>query len=217
VEHAILPSECFGRMFVPNTKIPSTKALGPMKTLRRLSLILAAVVVACSSPSNGSNSPTALDAGASSEGASGGPSSDSSTGGTTDGGPVEDTSSVAPSIPCVGDASYLGRCLRDCGSYTSGYPTCDLCIQSTPEVCTQAVSCDTPDDGGVDDAGATRCEQLLACVQNCAVAGAEAGVSTGQCVTICKAGYNLTEYMNYDGLVSMIGLLCPNSCPVIAQ
>jgi hypothetical protein len=115
------------------------------------------------------------------------------------------------------DAMYLGMCEGYCGSYTSGYRNCDRCISISSEACSAALACSTPDDGGVNDAGRTRCEQLLACVQSCAQAGAEAGVTTTSCENTCKLSYNLAEYEQYQELVSFIASFCPYDCPVSTQ
>ncbi|HZU84655.1 MAG TPA: hypothetical protein VE987_17115, partial [Polyangiaceae bacterium] len=69
---------------------------------------------------------------------------------------------------------------------STGSTSCDQCLES--QCCAQIVACDTPDDAGVDDGGASACEQLVQCTLDCAAGNAEAGVDGGSvsgCEAIC--------------------------------
>jgi hypothetical protein len=52
----------------------------------------------------------------------------------------------------------------------TGIAACDQCIEAA--CCQQWVTCGTPDDAGVDDAGASACVQLTQCVQDWVAADA---------------------------------------------
>jgi hypothetical protein len=174
-----------------------------------LLLGLASLGFACSSSPGSSNaSPSTADSG-STDGSMAGD------GHTAGDGSVQDAGPQDAAAGC--DAYYLGMCVEDCGPYKTGFPNCDMCISISSEACGAAIACGTPDDGGVNDAGMTRCEQLLKCVQDCVAAGADAGVTTALCENMCKPAYNLTEFENYQELVSFIATFCPYDCPVTTQ
>jgi hypothetical protein len=112
-------------------------------------------------------------------------------------------------------APESGTAATGCGSYSSGFPVCDQCIQTS--CCPEALACSTPDDGGVNSAGLTRCEQLFNCILVCAAGKPDSGVSPpsyGACENMCDPGYSANEYLSVTAIDTCIGTLCQFSCPV---
>src|SRR5579884_3787569 len=68
---------------------------------------------------------------------------------------------------------------------TTGAAACDQCVEA--HCCPQAAACDTPGDGGVNDAGLTECEQLTGCVSDCIAAD---GGTSSSCFDLCKGAYS---------------------------
>jgi hypothetical protein len=101
-----------------------------------------------------------------------------------------------------------------CGSYTSGVTSCDQCIQTA--CCGESAQCSNPGDGGVDDAGRTRCEALLRCALECSAPPSDGGTAPSYeaCWLQCKGPYSSDEQLAAMGLESCIGLSCPYDCTV---
>ncbi len=108
-----------------------------------------------------------------------------------------------------------GSDVSSCGNFSSGDATCDQCIQEESPCCNSARACATADDGGVDNAGKTRCQQLLDCIYNCASGLSGSGgtpPSYTQCQVTCATAYNDTEYDSAIGIVACVQALCSQQC-----
>jgi hypothetical protein len=119
----------------------------------------------------------------------------------------------------IGGASSAGSgtsgATLGCGTYSSGDETCDQCLQGENPCCNAALACSTPDEAGVNDAGRTRCEQLLDCIYDCASGLSGSGgapPSYAECQATCKTGYSESEYLGATGLTTCAQTLCPAQC-----
>jgi hypothetical protein len=95
----------------------------------------------------------------------------------------------------------------------TGSAACDQCL--TSQCCNALVACATPDSAGVNDAGASACEQLLGCVLDCVAGNADAGVAPGtssQCQMICDPIYTPTEQQNASAVLSCQTSSCASMC-----
>ena len=98
-------------------------------------------------------------------------------------------------------------------SADTGSPNCDQCIDS--QCCTALVACGTPDAAGVDDAGASACEQLLGCTLDCLAGNPDAGLdagSMGDCQALCNPSYTLSEQQNASALLQCQTTSCSAQC-----
>jgi hypothetical protein len=95
----------------------------------------------------------------------------------------------------------------------TGSPSCDQCIDSL--CCPALVACGSPDAAGVDDAGATACEQLIQCTLDCRAGNPDAGVDGGSlsdCETICNPSYTVSEQQNANALLQCQATSCTQQC-----
>jgi hypothetical protein len=96
---------------------------------------------------------------------------------------------------------------------TTGSAACDQCLST--QCCNALVACDTPDSAGVNDAGASACEQLLSCILDCVAGNADAGVAPGtlsQCQMICDPIYTSTEQQSANAVLSCETSSCASMC-----
>ncbi|MDP9001450.1 MAG: hypothetical protein M3O46_15220 [Myxococcota bacterium] len=85
---------------------------------------------------------------------------------------------------------------------------CDQCIETM--CCAQWVTCTTPDDAGVDDAGRSQCVQLVECAL--AWAASDAGtVSDGE--TVCGSSYTQSERDTAHAFLTCKQGPCATQCP----
>jgi hypothetical protein len=113
---------------------------------------------------------------------------------TDDSGSVQDTSMAAdmgaqvdtgtqqdtgtqPDVGTQPDAGAAGEGGTCAVPADTGSAVCDQCIDAM--CCTQSIACATPDDAGVDDAGASTCAQLAQCVVSW-VAGGAGDIASGE-------------------------------------
>ena len=95
----------------------------------------------------------------------------------------------------------------------TGSAACDQCL--TAQCCNALIACDTPDSTGVNDAGASACEQLLGCILDCVAGNADAGVAPGtlsQCQMFCDPIYTSTEQQNANAVLSCRTSSCASMC-----
>jgi hypothetical protein len=92
----------------------------------------------------------------------------------------------------------------------TGSADCDTCVETS--CCTALTTCDTPDDGGVDDAGTSQCELLLGCI-NDFNSTSDAGVDAGGGETACAPSYTAEELTNATGVLTCIRTSCATQCP----
>jgi hypothetical protein len=101
----------------------------------------------------------------------------------------EDDSSLADGDSAVAEGG-------SCTGFTTGDPTCDLCIVAN--CCAAAAACNT------GSAGVTACEQSVSCVEDTCGDG---GVS-GECLLTCLPD----EVSPADALITCIGNSCSTEC-----
>jgi hypothetical protein len=149
------------------------------------------------------NNVTGNDSGEDSSTADGsGSSSGGSSGGDT-GTPTPDTG--------TGDGG--GGCTL---AISTGSMTCDTCAQA--HCCAEVNTCDQAGDGGVDDAGMSKCEQLATspCVKDCVSPPPDSGVEAGSlmsCLSTCAgAGANPTDITNASNVLTCFATSCPTEC-----
>jgi hypothetical protein len=95
----------------------------------------------------------------------------------------------------------------------TGSPTCDQCFDSL--CCAALVACATPDAAGVNDAGASACEQLLQCTLDCLAGNPDAGVDAGTlsgCEAICNPIYTAPEQQSANALLQCQATNCTQQC-----
>jgi hypothetical protein len=96
---------------------------------------------------------------------------------------------------------------------STGSTGCDQCLDS--QCCSALVSCDTPDDAGVNDAGASACEQLLGCIRDCIAGNPDAGVppsTLSECQPICSPSYTPSEQQSANALLQCQASSCSTAC-----
>ncbi|HLK37703.1 MAG TPA: hypothetical protein VKU41_13175 [Polyangiaceae bacterium] len=111
----------------------------------------------------------------------------------------------------TGTASDAGSA---CGvGVSSGSATCDSCLEST--CCGALTACDTPDDGGVNDAGMSQCEALVGCILDCVAGNADAGIAAGttsSCESVCNPTYSASEQASAQALLACETSNCSAAC-----
>jgi hypothetical protein len=163
--------------------------------------VSAVVVVGCTTTIN--NSGTGDDA-STTDGSTGTPEPDAATDtGTTTPTPEGSTTVVAD----AGDAGGSCSVALDTGS-----ADCDSCVATS--CCTQLTSCDTPDDAGVNDAGASACEQLISCINDYNTS-TDAGIDAGAGESACNMSYTASEQSTAEALLTCIRGTCGTQCPGI--
>ena len=105
-----------------------------------------------------------------------------------------------------------------CGTYKSGSDVCDQCIAQANPCCNSALACSTPDDGGMDDAGRTPCEQELSCIYQCASGLSNpnrdaAPPSYAACTIQCRGGFSNDVNLKVVSLNVCAQALCKAQCP----
>lgn len=139
-----------------------------------------------------------------SSGATGGPTSEA---GAIDSNPSVDTGSNSTSDA----ASEAGTCAVGA---TTASANCDQCLSS--QCCAALVACAATDAAGVNDAGASACEQLLGCIVDCVAGNPDAGVAPGtlsDCQSVCGPSYTSSEQQNASGVLACQSSSCSSSCP----
>jgi hypothetical protein len=102
--------------------------------------------------------------------------------------------------PDTGAAAEGGTCAVPADT---GSAVCDQCIDAM--CCTESITCATPDDAGVDDAGASACAQLAQCVVAW-VAGGAGNVASGEAA--CNPSYTPSEQSASHTLLTCIHDKC---------
>lgn len=160
-----------------------------------------AALAACSVTTNninttegGTGDDAATDGGGSSSGAG------SSSGGSSSGA----SSSGGSSSGAASDAGDGGSCRAN---LTIGAAACDTCMKAN--CCAELITCDTPGDAGVDDAGLTSCEQSLDCVVGLS-STSDAGIS--QALSDCFGGDASAAPADLTGLLSCASTHCFADC-----
>jgi hypothetical protein len=98
-------------------------------------------------------------------------------------------------------------------SAVTGSASCDQCLIG--HCCSQLMACDTPDNAGVNDAGASACEQLLSCILDCVAGNPDAGVAAGtraDCQNVCNPSYTSSEQQNASAVLDCQMSNCTSSC-----
>ncbi|MDP9035855.1 MAG: hypothetical protein M3O50_13725 [Myxococcota bacterium] len=160
----------------------------------------------------------------SNDGASG---SDAGPGGTSDTGSMQRAEAAAPGGDAGTTQDSGGASVPEtstgatgCGTYKSGSDVCDQCIAQANPCCNSALICSTPDDGGVDDAGRTPCEQELSCIYRCASGLSNpnrdaAPPSYAECTTQCRGGYSNDVSLKVVSISVCTQGLCKAQCPYL--
>jgi hypothetical protein len=125
----------------------------------------------------------------------------------TDTGTTPATDGSTPVVADAGDSGGSCAVALDTGS-----ADCDSCVATS--CCTQLTSCDTPDDAGVNDAGASACEQLITCINDFNTS-TDAGVDAGAGESACNTAYTPTEVTTGAALLTCIRGTCGTQCPGI--
>jgi hypothetical protein len=115
---------------------------------------------------------------------------------------VDDGGAEAATEAGVGDTGAT------CGiGVATGTAACDTCIEAS--CCTALTTCDTPDDAGVDDAGSSSCEQLVACIDDVNASDPDGGADAGD---ICNASYAADVQAKAAGFFGCIATSCATPC-----
>lgn len=127
---------------------------------------------------------------------------------------VDAATGIDSSVADAGGIDAVGADGGACAvAATTGSASCDQCLDS--QCCTALVACDTQDDAGVSDAGASACEQLLGCILDCVAGNADAGVDGGSlsdCQSVCNPSYTSTEQQNATAVLTCQSSNCSSSC-----
>jgi hypothetical protein len=88
----------------------------------------------------------------------------------------------------------------------TGSTDCDTCAATS--CCSALMACDTADDAGLDEAGFSRCEGLLTCLND--VNNSDSGEDAG---STCDPSYTATEVTNATAVFTCLHTSCATQCP----